>query len=85
MMRVPLTVEVFLQIHDRTIPVVPDLLVVMRGVRDRFAAQNLGMHADDQHFLVIGSVENADPPAFRQIAAWCAIESRVPIRRRWDV
>ena len=26
------------------------------------------MHADDQHFLVIGSVEDADPPAFRQIA-----------------
>ena len=26
------------------------------------------MHADDQHLLVIGSVEDADPPAFRQIA-----------------
>ena len=26
------------------------------------------VHADDQHLLVIGSVENADPPAFRQIA-----------------
>ena len=26
------------------------------------------MHADDQHFLVIGTVEDADPSAFRQIA-----------------
>ena len=26
------------------------------------------MHADDQHFLVIGSVEDADPAALRQIA-----------------
>ena len=26
------------------------------------------MHADDQHLLVIGSVEDADLPAFRQIA-----------------
>ena len=26
------------------------------------------MHADDQHLLVIGSVEDADPPALRQIA-----------------
>ena len=26
------------------------------------------MHADDQHFLVVGSVEDADAPAFRQIA-----------------
>ncbi len=40
----------------------------MRRVRDRFAAKNFGMHANDQHLLVIGSVEDADPPAFRQIA-----------------
>ena len=26
------------------------------------------MHAGDQHLLVIGAVEDADPPAFRQIA-----------------
>ena len=26
------------------------------------------MHADDQHLLVVGSVENADLPACRQIA-----------------
>ena len=26
------------------------------------------MHAHDQHLLVIGSVEDTDPPAFRQIA-----------------
>ena len=25
------------------------------------------MYAGDQHLLVVGSVENADPPAFRQI------------------
>ena len=69
--------EVLLQIHDRTIPVVPDLLVVMRGVRDRFAAQNLGMHADNQDLLIIGSVENADLSSLRQIAAGVATESRV--------
>ena len=63
-----IAMEVFLQIHDRTIPVVPDLLVVMRRVRDRFAAENLGVHAEDQHLLVIGPIENADLPAFRQIA-----------------
>ena len=26
------------------------------------------MHPDDQHLLIIGSVEDADPPAFRQVA-----------------
>ena len=41
----------------------------MRRVRKPFAAQNVGMHPQDQHFLVIGSVENADPPAFRQVAS----------------
>ena len=27
------------------------------------------MNADDQHFLIIGAVEDADPAAFRQVAA----------------
>ena len=40
----------------------------MRRVREPFAAENLGMHADDQHFLVVGPVEDADPPALRQVA-----------------
>ena len=34
-------VEVPLQIHDRTIPVVPDRLLVVRRVRQSFAAENL--------------------------------------------
>jgi len=54
--------EMSLQIRDRTIPVVPNRLVV---VRDGFAVENLGMSSDDQHLLVIGSVEDADPPALR--------------------
>src|SRR5450759_5057482 len=58
-------VEVSLQIHDGMIPVVPDRLVGVRCVRDPFAAENFGMHADDQHLLVVGSVEDANPPAFR--------------------
>ena len=61
-------VEVSLQIHDGTIPVVPNHLIGVRRVRDPFAAENLGMHADDKHLLVVGSVEDPDPPAFRQIA-----------------
>ena len=26
------------------------------------------MHADDEHLLVVGTIEDADPPAFRQTA-----------------
>jgi hypothetical protein len=60
-----IAVEMSLQVHDGTIPLVPDFLVVMRRVWDLFAAENPGMHADDQHLLVVGSVEDADAPAFR--------------------
>src|ERR1019366_5922533 len=58
-------VEVSLHIHDGTIPVVPYFIVGVRRVGDPFASDNFGMHADDQHLLVVGSVEDTDPPAFR--------------------
>ena len=53
---------------DRTIPVVPHSLLIERGVWEPFAAENLRLDAGNQHLLVVGSVEDADPPAFRQIA-----------------
>ena len=59
--------KVFLKIYNRAIPIVPDRLVV-RGVRDAFAEQNFGMHAGNQNLLAIGSVEDANPPAFRKVA-----------------
>ena len=58
-------VEVFLQIHDRTIPVVPDRLVVLRRAGNPFAAENLAVHADNQHLLVVSPIEDANPPALR--------------------
>src|SRR5579863_4499000 len=61
-------VKVFLKIDNRTIPIVPDCLVIMRSVRDALAEQNFGMHAGNQDFLVVGPVEDADPPAFRKVA-----------------
>src|SRR5271170_1907520 len=56
-----------LKICDRAIALMPERLVVGWGVHERFCAQQLGVHADDEHLLVVGSVEDADPPAFRQI------------------
>ncbi len=60
----PIGVEVFLQIQDGTIAVVPDRLVAVRRIRQPFVAENFRMDTHDQYFLVIGSVEDADPPAF---------------------
>jgi hypothetical protein len=41
---------------------------VERGVGEPFAAENLRMDAGDQHLLIVGPVEDADPAPFRQIA-----------------
>ena len=38
------------------------------AIGQALAAKDLRMHADDQHFLVIGAVEDADPSALRQVA-----------------
>ena len=37
-------------------------LVVNLSVCNSLAAEDLGMHADDQYLFVIGSVKDADPP-----------------------
>src|SRR5579863_8802585 len=57
-----------LQLDDGMVALVPDRFLIERRARDAFVAQNLGMHARDQHLLVIRSVEYADAPALRKIA-----------------
>src|ERR1700690_624809 len=57
-------VQVSLEVCDRTIPLTPQLLIVMRRVREPLSQENVAMHAHDQHFLVIGSVEDADAATF---------------------
>src|ERR1039458_1718886 len=58
-------VKVSLQIHNGTIPIAPDCLLIVQSVGESFAAKNLGMDAGNQNLFVVGSVEDADPPAFR--------------------
>jgi hypothetical protein len=62
------SVEMFLQAHDRVIPLTPQRTVVTRLVRDAFRAQDLRMHSRDQHFLIVRSIEDADPPPFGEVA-----------------
>ena len=45
----------------------PDRFVVLGRFGHPFTVENVVMHADDEHFLIIGSVKNADAPAFGQI------------------
>src|SRR5665213_3021560 len=63
------TVEMFLQIHDGLIPVLPNCFLFDQLVRHSLALKNFRMDANDQHVLVIGTIENADSPAFRQMTA----------------
>src|SRR6266480_118426 len=56
------------QIHDGAKSALPDGFLVKCSISKPLAAENLGVHADDQHLLVIGSVKNTDPPTFWQVS-----------------
>ncbi len=57
-----------LEVLDRTVTIFPDRLLIDRFGRERLGAQDLGMNTDDEHFFVIGAVENPDPAPLRQAA-----------------
>ena len=77
-------VQMPLQTLDRAVTLAPEGLVVVRRFGERFAAQDLRMHADDQHFFVIGPVEDADAPALRQIARGAPQKVVLQFGRRSD-
>jgi hypothetical protein len=60
-------VQMFFQPHDGVKSAFPDRLLVKRSISKSFSVEDLGVHADDQHLLVIGSIEDADPSPFRQV------------------
>src|ERR1019366_799626 len=59
-------VQVFLQVQDGTITRFPDCLFSKKLGRDLLAMQNFRMDPGDQHFFVVGAVEDADPSAGRK-------------------
>jgi hypothetical protein len=63
-----ITMKVLLQVRDGFIPLLPNVLPVAQLRGKSLAAENLRMHSDDQHFLVIGTVEDADAAALRKPA-----------------
>src|ERR1035438_6991718 len=64
------TVEMLLQIHDGAIPLIPNALFVEQLIRQPLGAENLRMDANDEHFLVVGPIEDADPPALRHLQSF---------------
>ena len=62
-------VEVAFVIADGAEALSPDFILVVVFVGDVFGLEDFGMDADDEDFLVVGAVENADAPALGQALA----------------
>ena len=58
-----IAIEVALQVHHRAIALLPDVLLVTQLLRKSLVAQKLWMYPNNQHFLVIRTIEDADLPA----------------------
>ncbi len=59
--------EVPLEAVDRAVALLPDALL-LAVVGQRLCEQDLGVHPDDQHLLVIGAVEDRDLAALGKVA-----------------
>src|SRR5438445_845035 len=64
----PVAVEMVLQVHDGPIALPPQALPVERFFRQFLALESLRMDANDEDFLVIRAIKDADPAAFVQAA-----------------
>jgi len=58
------TIKVALKVHDGAIALLPEVFLIVQFFGKSLAEENLRMHPNDQHFLVVGTIENADAPAF---------------------
>src|SRR5262245_15597766 len=58
--------EMGFKIADRLVAIPPDCLLVQQTGWDGLALQDFRMHANDEHFLVIGPIEHADSTALRK-------------------
>ena len=63
-----IAIKVSLQIHDGAITVLPESFLAEQLLRQPLGAENLWMNPHHQYFLVIGTIEDSDPSAFRKAA-----------------
>src|SRR5262252_9008033 len=61
----PLPSQVFLELSNVAKPFGPNLLAHAR-LGELLAIEDVRMHADDKHLLVIGAVKDSDSTAFRK-------------------
>ena len=58
-----ISMEMLLELHDGAISIPPDGPLVDQLGREVLASKDLRMHTDDEHLLVVRTVEDPDPPA----------------------
>src|ERR1039458_8725067 len=58
------TVKMLLQVHDGTIPLLPNGRLVVQLVWKPFVPEKLRMYSNDENLLIVGAIEDGDPPAF---------------------
>jgi hypothetical protein len=81
----PVYGQVALPVVDRFVPLLPDVISARVG-RELLAEEEvLLVHADDEHLLVVGSVEDPDLPPIRQPFLVAAQEVLVELGRRRDL
>jgi hypothetical protein len=68
MIRVPIAVQVAFELDNRPKALLPEVLRLQRLTRQRFALQDLGLHANDEYLFIVRAVEDADLSAFGQAA-----------------
>ena len=56
-------IKMALQIPDRAILLFPDVFLVAKLFGKALAVEDLWMHSNDQHFLIVRTIEDANPTA----------------------
>lgn len=58
--------QVVFPVADMLVALLPDVLVVLDRVRQLLSLQNARVNANDDHFLIVRTVKNANAAAFRE-------------------
>ena len=75
--------KVLLQINDRAIPLLPDVLVVAQLLGEPLAAEKFRAHSNDENLLVIEAVEDVDPSAFGKAESGAPVKIMFKLLGTW--
>src|ERR1700722_3357507 len=77
------TVEMFLQVHDGTIALLPNALLVAQRFRKVLIPENLRMHSNDKYLLVVRTIKYSNPSTFGKAAGGAPEKIVFQLFRTW--